>query len=679
MTEPTSALRTPPPWWVLYVILACTAAVYAPSLGNGFTYDDATFVKAETASGTNVMVAELHPIRDYFARPYGFGVEKTRGFRPAMVYGLALTHHLVGGDIAWPHHLVNILLHVLCTFLAFRVVALLGGPGLPALLAAAVFGLHAIRSDPVVSIVGRAELQGFAGGAAALLLVCGAVERRGVALAWRLTAAALAVLFGMLSKESAVVWVVFVPLYASLRANHGQRIRVPRLVAVLAAMAVPLAVYLLLRSAMLSEHAPVFQATSRANPIFAAAWDTRVPTATILLGYALWKVVVPYPLVCEYGVFVFRIATGLADPRFLAVLLVLVAILVAGLAAWRRAPLLFAAVATFLGFSFVTSNLAVPIETIFGERLLYTPAIGLSFAIAWVAARWTGTPPMRFLGLLIGGWLLVNGGLCLQRSFDWRTDDGLFLADAPKQPDSLFLNLQAGRIESRRGNRTAGERYFQRAIELAPRSSIPLVALARVHSEQGRIREAAECLQRALPLEDLTDADRALMRVDLGAFAQRLGQPDRAIGFLREALQHAPGFAEAHRARVGMLWLHYERNEDADLARVTDELDADLAARAGASERTTAAAHVRLFRGLIAFRKRDWAAAANLLGGALATLDKAESRVANIQAAPAYVESVHRSGQSTLARRIAAAYLGWQDLPAAQRSELERLRAALDR
>ena len=84
--------------------------------------------------------------------------------------------------------------------------------------------------------------------------------------------------------------------------------------------------------------------------------------------------------------------------------MVLLGILVGGLWWARRQPLPFLAMAAFFGFSFLISNIPTPIETIFGERLYYTPAVGLSFLLAWVADRlWRLEPPRRQQWLRAGG------------------------------------------------------------------------------------------------------------------------------------------------------------------------------------------------------------------------------------------------------------------------------------
>src|SRR5690606_38062430 len=86
----------------------------------------------------------------------------------------------------------------------------------PALVAALVFGVHALHSGPVAAIVGRGELLGFVAGAAMLLVYDRSLrtdDRRPRQLA---AVAALAFLCCS-AKENALPWLVFAPLYARVR------------------------------------------------------------------------------------------------------------------------------------------------------------------------------------------------------------------------------------------------------------------------------------------------------------------------------------------------------------------------------------------------------------------------------------------------------------------------------
>ncbi|MEE9126502.1 MAG: hypothetical protein V3U11_05130, partial [Planctomycetota bacterium] len=211
---------------VLLLILLATFAAYARALWNDYTYDDRVFVMVPNSEGApNQMVADVQALPSYFASHYGHGVtDYGRGFRPITVLSFALVNKMFGPAPEpkqavwdyppWPQHLVNILLHLLGVLLTYRMVALFTGGGPPALLGAAVFGLHALRSDPVISMVGRAEILGYVFGVGAVLCYVGGLQRaRAGRILW-LSCSGLLLFASCCSKENAMAWAVFVPLFA---------------------------------------------------------------------------------------------------------------------------------------------------------------------------------------------------------------------------------------------------------------------------------------------------------------------------------------------------------------------------------------------------------------------------------------------------------------------------------
>ena len=150
-----------PPRYAPFLVLLLGLLLYAPSLGNGFTFDDNLFARARPDRGSNPMVAELQPLDRYFTTPMGYGAtEATRGFRPVTVLSYALVHAASGEDRdpAWPHHLVNVLLYVLAIHVVHRLLVGCGLSGWPSLLGTTAFAVLPVHSDVVASIVGRGEL-----------------------------------------------------------------------------------------------------------------------------------------------------------------------------------------------------------------------------------------------------------------------------------------------------------------------------------------------------------------------------------------------------------------------------------------------------------------------------------------------------------------------------------------
>ena len=166
----------------LGLILLVTAALYAPSLRNGFTYDDEYIAAATHPSGQpNAMIAELRPLTEYFRAHYWKGEHAARGeYRPVTILSYAATYRLLGRTAAgeaFPQHALNLLLHLCATALVYRLLRVVRARREAALLGALVFGVHAVHSEVVASVVGRAELLAFTCGALSLLAVLQPLSR----------------------------------------------------------------------------------------------------------------------------------------------------------------------------------------------------------------------------------------------------------------------------------------------------------------------------------------------------------------------------------------------------------------------------------------------------------------------------------------------------------------------
>ncbi|MHC4078686.1 MAG: tetratricopeptide repeat protein, partial [Planctomycetota bacterium] len=603
---------------ILVIILLATLGAYARSFWDDFTYDDRVYVMVPNSDKQpNFMVGQIQPLGLYFQRYYGQGcVEAGRGYRPITVLSFALVHALFrqpgagpeGSDCpSGPHHVVNVLLHLLGVLLTYRIVALFTGTGVPALLAAAVFGLHALRSDPVISIVGRAEILGYVCGAGALLLYVaglrGAERRRsGLWRYLRLVLSGLLLFCACGSKESAFAFVVFVPLFALTLDCHRDsglplweamtgslRRQVPGLLwAVLVPFAVSLGMYLYLQGLLPDQE---FEAAGAQNPIFAAPWLVRVLTGVMVLGYGLYKIFVPLQLACDYGIGVFTPVASIFDLRFLAAALVLAAVLFFGLRMFRRHPLLFLAMASFLGFTFLTSNIPLAVETIFGERLYYTPAVGVSFLVAWSAQRLArGRRWLTVLVLAVSAWCAVGGYLIFRRCQAWQDNATLFATDAEGQPHSMAMRMAVARSLRLQGQ-TEGwkdedtkKRWHQnlkRAYQIAPRSPLVLNMLAYYHLEFGELDEAEKYVHAALGSPLYNDRqDGMKLYWQLSKIAEERGNLKLAEQHLQAAIDIDPQRVEPQ-TQLADFWYRNGRRQQAEalLDTVLQRADENLHVR----------------------------------------------------------------------------------------------------
>lgn len=534
-------------------ILLATFLVYLPSLDNGFTHDDVFAAKAYIApERPNVMVAEVQPLGAYLRAPYWQGSGKRTGlYRPLTVLSFALVHDWFGRDSdreAFPQRLMNLLLHVAATWLVYLLLRPFVGSAWPALAGAAVFGLHGVHSEPVLAIVGRADLLAFVLGATSVLCCERAGADRGVRRAVLFGLGATLALLAFTSKESAVAWAPFSVVYGlaltwrNRDADPGREL-VLGAVRRFAVFLLPLLCFLALRHSVIeSIPAEVRLPMPEANPLVALSFVQRMLTATTILTFGALRILLPIDLCCYYGHAVFEVVRSPLDVRFLVCGALLIGSLIGSLAMARRHPLLFLAGAAFFGFSFLTSNIPFVVGVDFGERLLYLPSLGLSFLVAWIfgLVQTSGWRLARVL--LLVAWLAWSIALVMQRNPVWRDSDTLYLNDVRVNPASYFLMAAAAKALGARGDLRGSESLFQRAIEISSEHGLAWANLGITRMRLGKLREARQHLLRALEL--LEDKEkRALVHYNLATLATHSDDAEGVLRHLKRAVEGAPQVA----------------------------------------------------------------------------------------------------------------------------------------
>ncbi|MEM7205161.1 MAG: tetratricopeptide repeat protein [Planctomycetota bacterium] len=514
----------------LGLVLLATLAVYAPSLRNGFAMDDLWIARpADDAGRPLPLVGRVAPLRDYFGANYhAVSGHLSELYRPVTILSYALVNAAQRPGMsealqAAPHHALNLFLHLVATGLVYSLVRDAGGGRRGGLIAAAVFGLHGIHSEVVANVVGRAELLGFVGGAMATRVW---VDARPGGRTWSVMARAvvaaslLFLAFG--AKESALAWAGWLPLYAVVRGRAA--------LPAVALAVVPAAVYLGLRTAMIAAlPGAVPPIEWAANPLAQVDTVTRVCTGLCVWGYGLAMTLLPFgALRADYGPPTFGLASSLVDVRVLGATAGLLAVAVGALLAGRRRPLLLLAGAAFLGFSCITSNLPFAVGTIFGERLYYTPSLGVALAGASVAgavARWPRLAQSA-AALTLLAWLGLSAGQIWRRNPVWRSDEALFLAEAAHEPPSVRMLVCAAEVVRMRGDLARAETLLRRAVALAPDYALAWNNLGATLLNLDQLDEAEAALLRARRARQALPAGQEQM-IEANLAAVRDARPPR--------------------------------------------------------------------------------------------------------------------------------------------------------
>jgi protein O-mannosyl-transferase len=509
---------------------------YSNTLRNGFVFDDRILIQRNPQLRAGEGMGQL------FVSPYWTGEGRTnRLYRPLTAFSFALNYRL--GDSPRGFHLVNLLLHGCVSVLVLLLVLrLFGHPGM-ASLAGALFALHPVQTESVAGLVGRAEILSALFVMAALLL-----DRRITAHRSATCAASMLLFFlALLSKENALAYPALLlgtdllvgrPQGLSTRARRGEY---------LAAAAV-VAAYLGLRLNTLGALMEPSRIPEVDNLLAHSPAATRVLTAVSLGARYLGLFLFPRQLSADYSARQLEPVSGMGDPAVWLGTIVVVGfvLVIAGLR--RRLPPLSWGLG-FAAASFVlVSNLLFPIGTIFAERLLYLPLVGLCTAAAFLASVAADKRPRSTAAVAVA-MLVLLGSRTWLRNRDWRDDFSLFSAAARISPRSARVRYNLGNAFRRRGNLTEAEDNYRASLALFPEFEAAKRNLGVVLIDRGRGDEAIDLFRQALAR---SPADVSLHN-NLGNAYRSLGRNAEAEAEYLRALELNPDSADSHNNLGAML------------------------------------------------------------------------------------------------------------------------------
>ncbi len=394
----------------MLALVALTVAAYANALTTGFAYDSRQLVlqdaRVHALTADNVDQILHHT----YWWPYG----ESGLYRPATTLSFLL--NAAGRVDPLPFHAANLLLHLVNVLLVWRLVIRIARDADAAFAAAAIWAVLPVSVEAVTNVAGRADLLAACGVLAALLLY-----RR----SWLGVSAATTL--AVFSKESAIV---VAPLALACEVAAWDRKTSRRALAAGAiAIGIPLIAMWGARSAVLSA-APPAEFPFVDNPIVGASWLAARLTALKTTGLYLWKLGWPARLSADYSFAAIALADGRVQDWLGAATVGLV--LCAMTFAARRSPsAAFFAVFAIVAFLPV-SNLLFAAGTIFGERLLYLPSVGIAALVGLGLARL----PRRAHLVMLASIVIAFAVRTAVRNRDWADDLTLWRAAAAAEPAS---------------------------------------------------------------------------------------------------------------------------------------------------------------------------------------------------------------------------------------------------
>jgi len=512
------------------VLLLWTTILYFPALSNPFVYDD----QSQIAKNPNINSPGAVSV--YFRKPtafdQAFAPQPGSFYRPLFWLSLMVDNKISGGNPGF-FHATNLLIHALngtLIFLIFR----RWFDGLLPLMAALVWLSLPIHTEVVAWISGRA--MSLATFFVLLDVFCALkyAERR----SWKyLLLMTLASCAALLSHEAGIVG----PLLAILTivACGSPALRWRSTIDVVVAVSIPLALYTVLRSAVIHQPQVSFQ-----------------PLAEILLQGPVTVAKYVWWTICAPAMSMER-STELIDLRFRSWTYFAAWLTIAGLAAlgiWlRRYVPLFAAGLLAAAIALVPFAQVLRLYQSVAERYTYTASIGIVLAIVAILAavisklRW----PAWSAVVVLTVWIALSFIPLRERIYAWSSESELYSTSLIASPKSAVLHLNLGVLNDGAGFLAAAANYYQTAIALRPSYLQAHINLANLYMKSGMPDDAATEYKQVL----VYDPGNLGAKLKLAQLLAMRGDYDSARSLLTQVVREHPDSYEAETSLGNILFL----------------------------------------------------------------------------------------------------------------------------
>jgi tetratricopeptide (TPR) repeat protein len=515
---------------LLAAVVACATLPYVNILYNGFVYDDDSQVVQ------NFYIRSFRYLKQIFTtHVWSFtGVVVSNYYRPMMTLGYLFCYKLFGPS-AYGFHFASLLLHVLVVSLVFVITERLTGDRVCALVAGVLFALHPVHSEAVAWIAAVTDLEITFFYLLTFGLYVALARLRGGRSERMLVAMLAAFVLALLSKEQALTLPTLATTYEHFyREDRSETTTSQKLARYLPLWLLALA-YLVLRIHFFGAFAPVkisLQLTAGQILLSAIA----------LIGQYVGKLLWPVRLCVFY---VFHPSMSLLDHRFLAGLLVLLALAALFWVCWRS-PQRNVHFASF-GVVWFLATLAPVLNpqwmgtNAFTERYLYLPSVGMAWLVGVGASKlWSGAVarPRRRRALALAG-IALSVLCCLRivfRDRDWKNDIVLFNRTLEFSPDAYVIANNLGIAYWTAGDIDKAEGVWRELIAKKPDDPMALNNLGLLANRRHRYEEAKGFLQRAIQADPKT----AELHLNLAETYQYMGRPDLAEPQIRAAVALFP-------------------------------------------------------------------------------------------------------------------------------------------
>jgi tetratricopeptide (TPR) repeat protein len=452
-----------------------------------------------------------------------------------------LVIHTLGGLSPWFWHLSSILLHVVCTYLVYRLMQRLIGSEAGAGLAAALFAVHPIHVDAVSWVSASNEILFSILTLGAMLVLLKPHERGD---RWPIFLSAILYFTGLFAKETGVTLIVLLIAMAWMRVKDRERSWSQRLLLTGSPYVAATGAYLIIRWSVMhgvgvenGEH----------------SWRDVFFTSPSIMLFYLRKLIVPVGL---SGGYVNPIHPSPTMAFWLPLAAIVLLVLLMTWLAFRMDLVFgFSAALILLPLLLALAGIRLyPQGDMTHDRYLYLPSVGLCLLIGAMARRMLEAPGRaRTVSASVFAILLVAFFVLTFTQQRFYHDDFAFLQrEIEVSPTNSFAYGLLGNVYMGQGRTDLGLKNYRIASELA--SDDPRISLFLVRGlvADRKYTEAEGILNRLMLRKDFDAGRQNAILLSLANAEIGLGKLDSAQQLLQHVEQADPNFPELHWA-LGVL------------------------------------------------------------------------------------------------------------------------------
>jgi tetratricopeptide (TPR) repeat protein len=436
----------------LYISVAAVGIVYLFSLFNGFAWDDVLFIQ------NNASIHSFKNLTKLFTLDY-FPLSREASYRPVPTFLYMVINKILSGAPVY-FHLSSLLFHLLAVAGIYLISLNLLKSGLPALIAALIFGLHPACSEAVICPTFDKDLL------AALSIIWIIVLRMNNSYSQRwkpgaYLAVACLFILGLFSKETALVLIPVLLSYDILfRKEEINTSGFYALYSMLAGIAI---FYIVVRFKLMIDPAV------NTGYYFGGTFASNLYTLPAVMTHYLRFFVSPWPLNVDHLMGAYVSFNGVIAWYWIGLSLAAGFLI---FAARKQKILLFSFLWIIFAFIPVMNFIPFLNRSFWAERYMYLPLGGLSVALGFIASKLGDErkPLGGYFNYLLLAMLLIYATADIVRQRQWKDAETLYTADLANSPRSYRLYTVLSGIYVNKQDFNNAAALLARAIQVEPTS-----------------------------------------------------------------------------------------------------------------------------------------------------------------------------------------------------------------